>query len=202
VSAARAARSCALWATAWACLGACATKARPPAIPAGTRVTDPATSELERFLPLRDGDVLSYLVWLSSSEQPEQVIFQVERLSPNRASLRAGDSARFLALGPDGIRQLDGGYLLAPPLTLGAEWAGAAGRVRITATDQSLEVPAGHFEGCLITTEADTRARLPRSIVTTYCPDVGIARIQVDDAENEQRFELKSFGPAVDIGAL
>jgi hypothetical protein len=183
----------------WVWLAACAPRE------AQTPVAQPSSSpsaELERFLPLRDGHVLRYRVWLGTGVTPEQVIFQVERLSPSRASLRAGKNVKQLQLGADGICLVSGGCLLAPPLELGSEWMGAAGRVQVTATELAVEVPAGHFQGCLVTTEADRQSQPARSIVTTYCPDVGIACIEVDDGERQERFELVTHGPRVDINAL
>lgn len=157
---------------------------------------------VERFLPLRDGFVLSYWVWLPEQQEPEQVIFQVERRSPSRASLRTGESSKLLELSPDSVRLVTGGSLLEAPLTLGAEWSGALGRVRVTAVDRDVEVSAGRFVGCLQTTERGHPRANDRAIVTTYCPDVGIVEIRVDDGEREERFELRSFGPRVDIDAL
>ncbi len=165
----------------------------------------PATSppdEVERYFPLRDGDVLRYLVWLSGSSEPEQAIFQIERSSPTHASLRAGSSIKRLELAAGGVRLLSGGYLLKAPLELGAEWAGASGRVRITSVAESVSVSAGRFEGCLVTTEGSGPDLAQRAIVTTYCPDVGIVSIQVDGDGGRERFELESFGPGVDIGTL
>ena len=52
-----------------------------------------------------------------------------------------------------GVRLLRGGYLLLAPLSLGAEWTGPVGRVHVSGVDQSVDVSAGHFEGCLETTE-------------------------------------------------
>jgi hypothetical protein len=181
------------------CLAACAPRA--PRAPSAEPL-EAASAELERFLPLRDGHVLRYRVWLANGTPPEQIIFQVERLSPTRASLRAGNNVKQLQLGVDGIRLVSGGYLLSLPLELGAHWMGPAGRVEVTAAELDVDVPAGHFEGCLLTTETDGQSQPPRNIATAYCPGVGIARIEVDDGERQERFELLSFGPRVDIGAL
>jgi hypothetical protein len=181
-------------------LAACASA---PGVPSGAPArSKPSATDVERFFPLHDGDVLSYLVWIGESEKPEQVIFRVERVGPSRASLRAGDNVKHLALGHDGVRLLTGGHLLAPPLVLGAAWAGAAGQVRIIDTERREDVPAGQFDDCLVTREEDTRTDPPRSIVTSYCPDVGIVRIEVDDTRQAERFELRSFGPGVDIDAF
>lgn len=151
-------------------------------------------------MPLTDGFVISYLVSLPGSAEPEQIIFQVERRSATHASLRSGNRIEQLVITLDAIRRVGGGTLLEAPLALGSEWAGPSGRVRVTALDRRVDVAAGQFGGCLDTTEI--RASGEGSIVTTYCPGVGITEMRVDDAGGEQRFELRSFGPRVDIDRL
>jgi hypothetical protein len=182
---------------------ACAAPGPPVAAPReAARGVAPASGGVERYMPLRDGFVLSYLVSLPGSADREQVIFQVERRSPSHASLRSGDSIKHLVVTAEAIRLVTGGTLLQAPLALGSEWGGPSGRVRITALDRHVEVPAGQFTGCLETTETGGQGLSERAIVTTYCPDVGIAEIRVDDAGLEQRFELRSFGPRVDVDEL
>jgi hypothetical protein len=180
---------------------ACAGSAPPPAL-ASPAARVAGESGVERFLPLRDGFVLSYWVWTAASTEREQVIFRVERRSPEHASLHTGSRIQRLALAPDGVRLLSGGHLLRAPLSLGAEWAGSIGRVRITALDKSLDVSAGRFVGCLETTETGGAGLEARTIVTTYCPDIGITDMRVQAGDHEERFELRSYGPGVDIDAL
>jgi hypothetical protein len=157
---------------------------------------------VERLLPLRDGFVLSYWVSTAASAEREQVIFRVERRSPERASLHAGNRIQRLELAADGVRLLSGGYLLRAPLSVGAEWTGPIGRVRVTAADKSIDVSAGRFVGCLETTEVGGSEPEARSIVTTYCPDVGITEMRVQVGDREERFELRSYGPSVDVNAM
>jgi hypothetical protein len=184
-------------------LEACAAPGAPVAAPReATRSVARGPGDIERYMPLRDGFVLSYLVSLPGSAEREQVIFQVERRSPSHASLRSGNSIKQLLVTAAGIRLVTGGSLLQAPLALGAEWVGPIGRVRVTALDRHVEVTAGQFTSCLETTETGGQGVSVRSIVTTYCPDVGITEIRVDDAGLEQRFELRSFGPRVDIDEL
>lgn len=162
----------------------------------------PLTSDAERFLPLTHDSVLTYAFWLPGASTPEQLILQVERRRPEHASLRSGNEVKRLEYARDGVRLLSGGYLLKLPLSAGAEWAGPAGRVSVTAVGRAVTVPAGRFEGCLETTERSLPGAAPRVIVTTYCPDVGIAKFSVDDGERVERFELKAFGPRVDVNEL
>ena len=161
-----------------------------------------ANSAAERFLPLRADTVFSYDAWAPENAEPTLLILQVERPSPNHANLRTGGSVKRLELLADGVRLVTGGYLLKLPLTEGADWAGPAGRVRVTGVAREATVAAGHFADCLETTESDVRGSSPRSIVTTYCPGVGIVKFSVDDGERRERFELKSFGPRVDINQI
>lgn len=156
---------------------------------------------VERLLPLEHDTVFTYKAWIPESAQPERLILQVERRATDRADLRSGSSIKRIEFLPDGARLLTGGYLLKAPLELGAEWGGPAGLVRVTAVDQVVQVPAGRFAGCLETTEGGARGSA-RSIVTTYCPGVGIVKFSADDGEREERFELESFGPRVDINKL
>jgi hypothetical protein len=182
-------------------LQACAAPGLPAAAPREAERVAP-TPGVERYMPLRDGFVLSYLVSLPDSAERGQVIFQIERRSKTHASLRSGNRAEQLLVTAEAIRRVSGGTLLQAPLALGSEWAGPSGRVRVTALDRHVEVTAGQFTGCLETTETGGQGSSERSIVTIYCPDVGIAEIRVDDAGLEQRFELRSFGPRVDVGEL
>lgn len=159
-------------------------------------------SDVERYLPLTDDTVFTYAVWLPESVEPEQLILQVERRSKGRASLRSGSSIKRLELVADGIRLITGGYLLKAPLALGADFVGPAGRVHVTAVEQNVSVPAGTFVGCVETTETGVQGPTPRAIVTTYCPEVGIVKLSVDDGERRERFELKTFGPHIRIEEL
>src|SRR5688572_29152547 len=92
----------------------------PLAAPAAPAPALESESGVERLLPLRDGFVLSYWVSTAASAEREQVIFRVERRSPERASLHAGNRIQRLELAADGVRLLSGGYLLRAPLSFGA----------------------------------------------------------------------------------
>jgi hypothetical protein len=189
---------------AWLGLVACAAPAPAPrSADAPATATLVGQSEAERFLPLKHDTVFSYAAWLSESPHPEQLILQVERRSPERASLRSGNSIKRIELSADGARLLGGGYLLKVPLTPGARWTGPAGQVRISGMNQAVQVQAGHFVGCLETTElAGPGSANARAIVTTYCPEVGIVKFRIDAGERQEKFELKSFGPRVDVDDL
>jgi hypothetical protein len=184
-------------------LGACSGQAEAPpktALPPGP--APHRESEVERFLPLKDDTVFTYAVWLPESVEPEQLILQVERRVPGRASLRSGNSVKRLEFVADGVRLVSGGYLLKAPLEPGAHWVGPAGRVHVTAMNREVTVAAGQFAGCLETTETGRDAAASRAIVTTYCPGIGIVKFSADDGERQERFELKAYGPHIRIDGV
>lgn len=185
-------------------LAACAEVPQGEGARSPSAVAAPATSgsAVERFLPLKADTVFSYHAWRPESSEPELLILQVERPTATLANLRSGSSVKRLEFVADGVRLVTGGYLLKAPLSEGADWAGPAGRVRISAVEREVNVPAGRFVGCLETTESDARAGSLRTISTTYCPDVGIVKFSVEAEGRQERFELQSFGPRVDIDRL
>ncbi|MEY2936784.1 MAG: hypothetical protein RL033_7533 [Pseudomonadota bacterium] len=185
-------------------LSGCVEATRAPAAPSATAAVNGAASsgEIERFLPLKAETVFSYDAWLPESVDPELLILQVERPSERFANLRSGSSVKRIEFVPDGVRLVTGGYLLKAPISAGADWAGPAGRVRVTGVELEVNVAAGHFVGCMATTESDARGASPRTISTTYCPGVGIVKFSVGDGERQERFELKSFGARVDVDQL
>ncbi|MET0411767.1 MAG: hypothetical protein ABW217_10760 [Polyangiaceae bacterium] len=186
---------------AW--LAACSADAPRALTPGASAVEDvTARSSVQRFLPLKHDTIYSYDVYAPDQAAPEQLILQVERHSAERANLRSGNVVRRVVFEPEGVKLVTGGYLLRAPLELGANWAGPAGSVRVSDVDQVITVPAGTFSGCIETSETAGGGALRRVIVTSYCPDVGIVRFSVQSAEEQQRFELKSFGPRVDIDEL
>ncbi|MEY4544058.1 MAG: hypothetical protein RL685_253 [Pseudomonadota bacterium] len=185
-------------------LSGCAEATRAPVAPSAAAAVDGSarSGEIERFLPLKAETVFSYHAWLPESVDPELLILQVERPSARFANLRSGSSVKRIEFVPDGVRLVTGGYLLKAPISAGADWAGPAGRVRVTGMELEVNVAAGHFVGCLETTESDARGASPRTISTTYCPGVGIVKFSVGDAERQERFELKSFGARVNVDQL
>ena len=174
----------------------------PAAAPSSLRAADAPATGIAALLPLPDGYVIRYRVWSPGATSPEQIIFQVERTDPSHASLRSGSSVRRFEFVAHGVRVETGGYLLREPLEPGAEWTGPTGPVHVSAVDQTLDVSAGHFSGCLETTELGRAGPDTRTIVTSYCPGVGITAIRVEGGAESARFELDSFGPRVDIDAL
>ena len=68
----------------------------------------------------------------------------------------------------------------------------------------NLTVPAGTFDACIQTVEEIGGAARGR-VTSVYCPDVGLARMTVEQWErgerNSKRFDLRSYGPPVNLDA-
>jgi hypothetical protein len=98
-----------------------------------------------------------------------------------------------------GIRFVDGGYLLKPPLSESSSWEGRFGIVRVTAMDEEVTVPAGQFAGCARTQEKGSGARASWHVTSTYCPQVGLVTLDLQREEGTRELAvLRTFGPRFD----
>jgi hypothetical protein len=172
---------------------------------AGSRVETvapkgPAVTELTRYLPLENNTVFSYETYIEDTNEHGLAIFEIARPRPELAELSiAGRVRKRYYLEPGGVRSGQGGYLLKAPLSLGAEWTGDDGQVKVTGIDQSVDVPAGKFSGCIQTVEQAKLVAATRTTTTVFCPGVGITILQIEGEEEGmsvlQRLRLKAFGP-------
>jgi hypothetical protein len=93
-----------------------------------------------------------------------------------------------------------GSYVLKMPLEVGNSWRGEhGGTTRVAEVGVSVNVPAGHFDGCVLTVEERFGDR-PARYATTFCPDVGIVALEASSGAEAERAELKSYAPPVYIG--
>ena len=158
------------------------------------------TTELTRFVPFTNDTVLSYETYIEDTNEHGIAVFEIKRPRPELAELSiAGQVRKRYYFEPAGVRSAQGGYLLKSPLALNAKWTGDDGEVTVSKVDQSIDVPAGKFSGCLETVEQAKLATATRKTTTVFCPGVGIALLQIEAEEAGtsvlQRLTLKSFGP-------
>ncbi len=158
-----------------------------------------AITEVTRYLPLENNTVFSYETYIEDTNERGLAVFEIARPRPELAELSiAGQVRKRYYFEPGGVRSSQGGYLLKSPLSLNCQWTGDDGQVKVTGVNQTVDVPAGKFSGCIQTVE---QAKLPgatRTTTTVFCPGVGITLLQIE-AEQEgtsvlQRLSLKSFG--------
>jgi hypothetical protein len=172
--------------------------AAPPAVQAPAPAA-PVT-ELSRFVPFENNSVLSYETYIEDTNERGILVFEIRRPRPELVELSvAGQVRKRYYFEPGAVRGAQGGYLLKAPLTANAEWQGEDGRVKVTAVDQSVDVPAGKFAGCIQTVEEAKLAAATRTTTTMFCPGVGITTLQIEGEQEGtsvlQRIVLKSFGP-------
>jgi hypothetical protein len=153
-------------------------------------------SEVERYLPLKDGVVFEYAT-RASSGQPGMMTIQVENTDSKHIELAFGGRRESLVVGTAGVRYADGGYWLKAPLSVDNSWDGRYGVARVVARDVELTVPAGHFEGC-IRIEENNRSQTSTTTTSVYCPQVGMVLLDVKSNVAHETAVLRRFGPRAD----
>lgn len=178
------------------CLAACGPAAQGPAESAKPTVV----TEVTRYLPLEHDTVFTYATYIEETNERGIAIFEIKRPRPELAELSvAGQVRKRYYFEAAGVKSSMGGYLLKSPLQLGSEWTGDDGKVKVTSIEQSVNVPAGKFSGCLQTLEDAQLGSARRRTTTVFCPGVGITVLQIEANQEgtsiNQRLELKAFGP-------
>jgi hypothetical protein len=153
-------------------------------------------SRLESFFPLVDGKVYAYVA--KATEGPMLTVLRVVRKEPGKASLKSSNAERVFVISQEAIERVGGGSVLRLPLQIGASFKGDHGTVVIEDTDVSVEVPAGHYTGCLRTVEKPT-AGFPITTKTILCPGVGIVKLERSGGDQMELLELQSYGDPVKI---
>ncbi len=176
-------------------LAACGSDgAKPPATPTAP-VTSP--SSLEIYFPLEEGKIYHYHT--REGSETGMLVAKVHRSSPSLGELRMSNATKRFAYTPEGIRYVDGAWILKAPAEVGNAWPGEhGGTTTIVATDVSVDVPAGRYTSCLRTVEEGGRPPGSR-YEHTYCPGVGMVLLVVTVPGAEARAELVSYGMPVKI---
>jgi len=122
------------------------------------------------------------------------------------ASLTSGGRVTRLTVRGDGIYNDSGFYFLKLPLKLGAEWSGQSGVVSVVRVGQTVETGAGNFVDCVVTRETTQGTVEIRQVETTFCPNVGLVRLEVQALgaapSAVELATLEYFGPPIDVSAL
>lgn len=182
--------------------GACHPAPGPRSADAVTADQITAPADVAPYLPLEDGTVFSYDT-TSRSAGRGTLIVQISRPRPGRVDLRMGSKTERLEITPEGVAYVQGGFLLKTPLSASASWKSKTGTTRVEHLDLPVDVPAGHFEGCVSTLEETREPGIQRSVRTVFCPHVGLVSLAVeavtDDGQEQETAVLKAFGPRVDV---
>lgn len=176
-------------------LGACGREA--PAKAPGAPTPAASGSALERYFPLEEGKIYHYV----TKEGPDtgMLVAKVRRVDATRGELRLSNATKRFVFTPDGVAYEGGAFILKGPMEVGTSWPGEhGGTTKITATEASVDVPAGSYASCVQTVEEGGRPPGAR-YETTYCPGVGMVLLVVRAGDSEARAELKSYAMPVKI---
>lgn len=172
-------------------------QAPPPAAPPVHNSEPVIVSE---WLPLENDTVSDFDTAVEGTGERGRLVMQVSRPHPNQVELNVAGKIRRLTVKPEGVEIATGGWLLKRPFTVGATFPGLNGHVTVVSVDKVLDVPAGHFTGCIETEEKTATNRT----ITDFCRGSGIARLVIEgSADGELRreiAELRFYGPRVDVG--
>jgi hypothetical protein len=126
--------------------------------------------------PLVEGAAWSYDVD-SGDGQPVLATAHVVSVREGLVEVASGQALLHYLIVPEGIaRAGQAGHLLKTPLVSDASWPSAPDTVaRVEALHQTLTLPAGTFEECVVVKEEN--ASTGQRVSTTYCPGVGPARV-------------------------
>lgn len=152
---------------------------------------------LERFFPLVDGMVYHYATDSMSGEQGI-LVTRVVRTRADGGELRFPKGIKRFTFAKDGVvLELLAGpvYLLKEPIAVGSSFRGEhGGMTKILAINASIDVPAGHYDGCIQTLE-ERGGDEPARFMTTYCPGVGVVLLEAGAGGALERATLTSYGP-------
>lgn len=156
-------------------------------------------NELERYMLFEDGMVYRYRTTTGKGDHGMMTI-QVRLGGQGRVDLQVGGRTERLRIEDGGIRYVDGGYFLKAPLTEDNSWDGRFGVVKVAAIGQEVNVPFGHFTGCIRTEEHSRGAAgAARTITSFFCPSVGLVSFEVQgEGQVHEVAALEHYGPRID----
>ena len=210
-------RAPALVVVAALCVGCAPEKAPVAPAPTTPAVDTSLPAEAARWFPLEDDVVLAFDTEDLVAKTRGVFMLRVRRVGGGRIELAGPKRTERLTLSTAGImREAEGSYLLKLPITPGATWpAGPNASLGMGRTNLSVKVKAGEFDGCVETVERRAGA-VSGTLTTTFCPNVGIVRIETKGEGNTRAkgpqgaesapveiheiVELRSFQKAIDLG--
>ena len=168
----------------------------------GARKDLASGTALERYFPLVDGMIYHYVTENEMGE-PGLLITRAGRTSERGGQLHFPTGSKRFEYVADGITVLVDGnptYVLKQPLAVGTTWRGEhGGTTRVLSIAASVEVPQGHFEGCVQTLEERLGDR-PVKYATTFCPGVGVVMLEAASGASLERASLKSYAAPIEVG--
>jgi hypothetical protein len=190
------------------CGGSTSPAAKPSSWQSGGSgyVAGPPSTVAESLFPLVDGHLYHYRMEVLGDrvEPAGMLMMRVSRRDKTHGELRKPAGNQSFEYVADGVATTTKtgapAYLFKVPVALDAAWLGPhGGNTRYTEVAISVTTPSGSYAGCNRTRE-EVRGDLPKAIVTTICPDVGIVQLRVEAGGGAEQAELVYYGAPIDIG--
>jgi hypothetical protein len=170
-----------------------------PTDPSGASAGPQSGSAVERYFPIVPNRVYAYD--LEENGDKGLLTLRTRRVSTTAGELVSGGrNVKHFTYFSDRVEGDSFAVLLKAPLEGGKEWTSQGiNRVQITLTDKKVSVPAGNFEDCIETTSTPPGAKPGQRTITTYCPDVGMVKLEVTDGSGgSANAVLKSYAAPID----
>jgi hypothetical protein len=151
--------------------------------PVPTRLSGPPAAKL---FPLAVGNRWTYRVQFMGANQ----LLSVAIVSGGQGSFVDNRGQHYL-LDHAGLRD-DKRYLLRDPLELGKRWSAVVSltdteHYEVMGVDENVEVPAGHFSGCVRVEGRSPGGQGVQLAEQVYCPGIGLVRVTTYEEQGGQR---------------
>jgi len=173
---ARRATGVALWLWIAASSGICQACVPLERAPATSPPAASGTLRARDFFPLAIGNRWSYSAGFAGANQTLTVA-----IVAHQGSVYQDSRGLQFILDRDGLRD-DKRYLLKEPLELGQSWTSVVDlatseHYKISELGVSVDVPAGHFDGCLRVEGRNPAQGVVLIVEQTFCPGVGLTKL-------------------------
>jgi hypothetical protein len=169
-------------------------------------VAGPPSTVAESLFPLVDGHLYHYRMEVLGDrvEPAGMLMMRVSRRDATHGELRKPAGTQAFEYVADGVATTTKtgapAYLFKVPASRELSWLGPhGGSTRYTELAIPVTAPSGTYSGCNRTRE-EVRGDLPKAIVTTICPGVGIVQLRVEGGGGAEQAELVYYGAPIDIG--
>ncbi len=178
-----------------ACFLGCASS--PGAAPDTTPKPPQSSGSLvEPYFPLVDGNIYSFAT-TDAALGDGLLTVKAHRTDALHGDLTIGATRKSFVYSRDAVSYESGAVVLKAPLEKGKSWEGEHGcPCTIAETGLKVELLEKSATNCIETSET---CRSGTTYRTTYCPNIGIAKLVVEQGKVKAVVQLRSYGPPITL---